>query len=445
MKTAKNYISIITIIALSAPIFSQSNLENYVEQGIESNEFLKSSQYTYEAALQALEVAKSIRSVSLDFVPTYTLAAGGRRLNFPLGDIINPVYSTLNELTGSNQFPQIENVSEQLSPNNFYDLKFRATYPIMNKTIALNENVKNLEVEIASDKIDEYQQKLIADITTAYYDCQMAIQAVDIYVDAMELVEESLRVNRGLLKNGKALPIDVSIAENDSIQLAKEITNSLLTVGTAQAYLNLLVNQSFETPVEFDESLNNLPLAPTSTSVMNRPELAQLNRLTAINSQLIELEKASNKPQVNAFAEFGMQDFDFNVNEESFYIIGGVSMSLNILDGGQQKAKIKQAEATLQAHLNEKKYTTRQLEMEAFVARQQLITSFNNYDAIKKELNLKKDIYRQQQKKYKAGVANYITVQDARNELIQTSLNLNIALNKTWKDCADLKRKLAIK
>jgi hypothetical protein len=46
----------------------------------------------------------------------YFMAGGGRTVDFPVGDLLNPVYTTLNQLTGGNNFPQVTNQSILLNP-----------------------------------------------------------------------------------------------------------------------------------------------------------------------------------------------------------------------------------------------------------------------------------------------------------------------------------------
>nr|MCU0327083.1 TolC family protein [Spirosomataceae bacterium] len=113
-------------------------LESYIQQGVESNLALKQQKLELEKALKAIDIAKSNFSPKISFNPNYTLALGGRRLQFPVGDLLNPVYSTLNKLTQSNNFPQIENVNEQLAPNNFHETKVSFQYPIYNTDIKYN-------------------------------------------------------------------------------------------------------------------------------------------------------------------------------------------------------------------------------------------------------------------------------------------------------------------
>ncbi len=85
---------------------------------------------------------------SVNLTASYTLAAGGRVIEFPIGDLLNGAYATLNQLTASQRFPQLENQKILLAPNNFYDVKVRTTYPIFNKDIQHNQT-----------KVDDWQDQ----------------------------------------------------------------------------------------------------------------------------------------------------------------------------------------------------------------------------------------------------------------------------------------------
>ena len=80
-------------------------LESYVAEGLENNLALQRKQLGYEKSLAALKEAKGLFMPAVSFNATYTLAYGGRAIQFPIGDLLNPVYSTLNQLTESQNFP----------------------------------------------------------------------------------------------------------------------------------------------------------------------------------------------------------------------------------------------------------------------------------------------------------------------------------------------------
>jgi hypothetical protein len=80
----------------------------------------------------SLRIANSYFMPSVGIQGNYTSGRGGRSISFPVGDMLNPVYSTLNQLTGTSNFPQIENVNTTFFPYNFYDAKVHTTVPIVN-------------------------------------------------------------------------------------------------------------------------------------------------------------------------------------------------------------------------------------------------------------------------------------------------------------------------
>ncbi|MFL0686149.1 MAG: TolC family protein, partial [Algoriphagus aquaeductus] len=121
---------------------AQGQLEAYISFGLENNLVLKEKSIELEKSLLALKEAKSYFLPSLDFGANYTLASGGRTIDIPIGTLLNPVYATLNQLTGSNAFPQLENVSEQFLPDNFYDARFRASLPIYNKDLQYQKQIR---------------------------------------------------------------------------------------------------------------------------------------------------------------------------------------------------------------------------------------------------------------------------------------------------------------
>src|SRR5260370_35835574 len=59
--------------------------------------------------LAALDQARALYLPSLDFSARYTRASGGRTIQFPVGDLLNPVYATLNQITLSASFPAVQN------------------------------------------------------------------------------------------------------------------------------------------------------------------------------------------------------------------------------------------------------------------------------------------------------------------------------------------------
>jgi hypothetical protein len=120
---------------------SKTVLDGYVDTALANNAGVKQQQFQLDRAMQALHEARTLFLPSVTAMGNYTKAGGGRTIDFPIGDLLNPVYGTLNQLTASNKFPQLENASILLNPDNFYDVKLRTAMPLINAEVYYNKKI----------------------------------------------------------------------------------------------------------------------------------------------------------------------------------------------------------------------------------------------------------------------------------------------------------------
>ena len=88
---------------------------------------------------------------------------------FRSGDLLNPVYKSLNQLTGSTKFPNLQNKSVLLTPDDYYDARFRTTLPLVNAEIYYNEKIKKETISSNRAAVNVYKRELVKEIKTAYY------------------------------------------------------------------------------------------------------------------------------------------------------------------------------------------------------------------------------------------------------------------------------------
>ncbi len=137
---------LIMLLATSHAVTGQTHLDAYTKTALGNNETIKQQQFLLAKSLYALKEAKSLFLPSAALNVSYTIADGGRKIDFPAGDLLNPVYKTLNQMTGTGNFPQVQNQHVLLNPDNFYDAKIRTTYPILNAEIEYNRKIKNSNI-----------------------------------------------------------------------------------------------------------------------------------------------------------------------------------------------------------------------------------------------------------------------------------------------------------
>jgi outer membrane protein TolC len=105
----------------------QSTLENYINDAFKNNQGLQGQQLQLEKSMFALKEARALFLPDISFGASYSKADGGRSIDLPIGDLFNPVYKSLNQLTNSTAFPNLKNQSILLNPDNYYDARVRTT------------------------------------------------------------------------------------------------------------------------------------------------------------------------------------------------------------------------------------------------------------------------------------------------------------------------------
>src|SRR6218665_2093260 len=199
---------LILLLALSPFIaFSQVSspvLESYIQEGLKNNLALQQETLEIEKAQENVKQAKANFSPKVTFAPTYTVAAGGRRLSFPVGDLLNPVYSTLNKLTNSSSFPQVENVNELLAPNNFHDTKFSFQYPIYNTDIRYNLLIQRDLFTAQEAKKRILENEVRYNITIAYLQYLQTLEAQKIFSASRIVLSDFVKLNEKLVNNNVA-------------------------------------------------------------------------------------------------------------------------------------------------------------------------------------------------------------------------------------------------
>src|SRR5690349_5842888 len=191
-------------VLFAQPAAAQTTVEQYIKKGLEGNLALHQKSFDRQKAELDLKRAKTLFYPQAGLNSQYTLAMGGRTQDIPIGDLLNNVYSTLNQLTGQSKFPQVNNQSIQFLPNDFHDTRVEVVMPVVNTDLYYNRAIKKELINTQQADIDIYKRELVKNIKEAYYQYLQAGKAVDIYNNALALANENLRVSEKMVQNGTA-------------------------------------------------------------------------------------------------------------------------------------------------------------------------------------------------------------------------------------------------
>ncbi len=427
----------LTFIALAAvaslmEAVAQTPLDFYIQEGLKNNLVLQQKQIGLEKAMTSLKIANGMFMPSVGIIGNYTSGKGGRSISLPVGDLLNPVYSTLNQLTESNQFPQIANVEQNFFPHNFYDLKVRTSVPIINTDLIYNKKIQEQQAVLQEFEQEIYKRELIKNIKISYFNYLSAREAITIYKNALVRANESKRVNESLLKSGKGLYAYILRSESEIENMNSQILEAEKQTENSQLYFNFLLNRDSHAEIVTDYSaateIQSLNTVPADANIQQREELKQLRGAIAVNESVVKLNKLFWAPRVSGFVDLGSQYQDWKFNSHSRYYLLGVQLDVPLFAGFTNRNKIHRAQ--LDRKFTELNYNlvSQQLNMSAQVVRNGVATAVQNYQSALKQLEAAQSYQRLIEKGYKEGVNTFIETIDARNQL--TSAQLNVTINQ---------------
>ena len=346
---------------------------------------------------------------------------------------MNGAYATLNQLTGSNAFPQLQNQHILINPDNFYDAKFRTTLPILNAELIYNKKIRQQQVDLQKAEVLLYKRELVKEIKTAYYNYLKAINATSIYESSLRLVEEGLRINTKLYDNSKVNRTAVIRSQNEVSRINASFTSAKKTAESARYYFNFLLNRPLTDSIQVD-SITALPAQQQllGNNISGREELAKLRIVKDINGNLNGLAKSYLIPKVGTSVDLGSQAFDWKFNSQSRYYLFGVSLEWNLFSSGKNNYRVKQTIADREAIAAQTDYVQQQLLTELKVRQADMQSAIAQYSAAQSQLKASQTYYSDMLKLYKEGMVIYIELLDAQNQLIDAQLHANIALFDTW-------------
>lgn len=436
------------IILLLIPLLavSQQPLDVYIKQGLDNNTVVKQKNIALQTALSSLREAKGYFLPSVSLSSSYQSGEGGRYFVFPVGDLVNPVYATLNQLTGNASFPQLENIRTYLNPNNYYDAHIRTSMPVLNPDVYYNYRMKQQQAILPEHELSVYKRELVAAIRNSYYNYVMLLESVSIYENAKVLIDENLRVNESLYRNGKGLQANIKRAEAEAADISARILQAKNELENARRYFNFLINKDLNAAIEPPEDTETaIHIYENTIAHKNtREELLQLGQAVQINKTALQWEKSFWIPKVSAFIDLGSQGADWQVNSYSRYYFGGIQMDISIFNGQTHTRKAEQRKLELQKLELDQENVSRQLDMASQNANANYLSAKAQLDVAIANITASQSYFKVIESGYRQGANSLIEYIDAQNKLTQSRLSANVARYRVLAALTDIERQNAL-
>jgi outer membrane protein len=444
-----------TAASAQPPIPSSSILDNYLRIGLDSNLALHQRNFDLQRSLLDLKRAQAQFYPQAGVSSQYTLADGGRTQSIPVGDLLNGVYSTLNQLTGTNKFPQVANQSVQFLPNNFQDTKMEITLPILNTDLLYNKAVNSEIIHSRKADIDIYRRDLVRNIRQAYYQYLQTEKAVDVYSNALLNVQANLRVSEKFVENNMATKESVLRAQSQVSHVQSSLISAENDRRNAASYVNFLLNRPLNTPVLTDSALltddssaGTQPDAHVVTAssdadaaaIAGREEFTRLRSTQNILATNLRWNQNYLIPKLNAFYDVGFQGYGYHFNNTQFYQLAGINLTWNLFKAGDNKYKISQARIDIRSTGEQYRQLTDQLTLEQQTTVNNYASAVEALHALADEVTSARETYRLTDKRYREGQALQIELIDSRTQMTDAEIRYTLGRLAVLNRAADLER-----
>ena len=412
-------------------------VEALVAAGLERNLGLAAQSLDLQRAEQALNEARAALRPQLDLNARYSVSRGGRDIDVPLSDLLNPVYSTLNQLLQqqgqSAQFPTLEQTSFSLLREHEQDTRLTLRQLLYAPAARANVDRFAAEREAFEAELERFRQQLARDIRIAYYGWSQARAALAIVDASLMVLAENVRVSQALYDNGKVTRDQVLRAEAERLELEQEQSRSQAQVAIARRYLNFLLDWPLDQQIAASRQQQPLPLLSLPSlesleqqTLQGRMELTRLDAALRAAEAAERAARASRGPTLSAQLDVGIQGETYGFGPGKNQSIASLVLSVPITDGGARRAR--QAQARLQRERLEidRQQLERQLRLDLRAALERLDTALKGYSSAEARVAAAREAFRIASRKRDVGSINQVEFIDAERSQTRAELNLNL-------------------
>ncbi len=424
-------------------------LEEYFRLGLRQNLALKQKEADYELSLLALEKARGMFLPNLTFDSRYSRAGGGRMIDFPLGDLFNPVYGSLNQIfqalgQPTQNFPLLENQQIPFLREREHETKLRLIQPVFQPALYFNAEIRRQQVMARQAALNSYKNILIRDIGLAYFNYLQARRGEKIYRGALKVMRENAALSASLLKNGVVTRDVTQSARAELAQLEQQLIEADNKVRLAASYFNFLLNRPLDDSIRVDNSLpfSTLEMADVQAlrqqALKNRYEFMQLSSGQRARKAQGRLHGAAYLPTLSLVADYGFQGESYRFSDKDDYWMASALLQWNIYNGGQDETERQMALISLKQLQLRERELTRQIELDVDNQYRRLIYLQKSFWAAQKQVRAAEEAFRIIRARYKAGESLWLNLSDAREKMTRARLALEISQLEIYKQRINL-------
>ncbi len=426
----------------------EEGLQQVVDDALAANLELQAGYARAAQRLAALDQARARYLPVLDVAGRYSAADGGRTIELPVGDLLNPVYQTLDQMLAATgqppQFPRVKNQEIKLLRSHEQETKVEIAQPLYEPRLRPTVEASRQQLQSAEASLAALRARVVRDAQQAYYQWLAAQQTVLVLETTRDLARANLDANESLYRNGRITRDLVYRAEADVLEVEQQRLAAASRVHIAQSYVNLLRNAPLAaalpqaridaaTVERFRERLiaRIAGRKPDVTALQQlgtsrRQELRGLEAAIAAGEAQQDLARAAFKPVLAVGAEAGIQGETYGVGADERYVLASVILRWNAFRGGADLAALSEAKALTDELRATRDLAAQQVRLEVQQAYENLTVAEASLDTAAKRAEAAAGAFHIATRKRDLGQINQAEFIDARRAYTDAELNLNV-------------------
>jgi outer membrane protein TolC len=452
-------------------------VQRLVREALENNRSLKQERIALDQRRAALDQARGQYLPSLDLQARYTRARGGRTIDFPVGDLINPAYRGLEETTGRS-FPRLANREIAFLRGTEQNTTLQLRQPLFQPKILYGTRARRHTVEAQQAAVEARRRTLARDVQVAYFRFRKAQARVDILEATRTRVREHLRTSRRLLAAATVTKDAVHRAEVEVLDVRQRLADAQSARDHARRRLNVLCNRQTTAPIPapttdvdrliaqrrraveqalgraFSDS-DAVAVAPGAVGAPERavvagteatgggrggPEGAEwISRRATERPRLARLDAAADAaddrrraaqteylPTVSLGVEAGIQGERYGFSGDKPFGRASLTLEWNLFDGFRDRSRVQRRELEAKRLRTRRAHVEQQLALEAHKALEAVRVAQQSLHTAAARVTAARESFRLTRRRYDAERASQAALIDARTALTRAELNRTV-------------------
>lgn len=404
----------------------ESPLDALVREGIRNNLGLRQERLEDARSEAAVRQARGLYLPAVSLDARYSRTSGV----LDIGDLVNPAYAALNQLTRSDAFPTDVDARLPLAQ----ETKLRLTQPLFQPAVRENHRLARSLRGLQGAELAAATRQLAADVQAAYLGHASTVRVVETYRATLPLLDENLRVNERLVANGKATSEGVYRARAERSETLQKLAEAERQRDAAARGLNFLLGRPLDAPVDVlpDSALDaatDVPLdAALRSALAAREELAQADfGIRAAESQG-RLARASYLPGVSLAVDYGVQGQRYRFGADDDFAVASLVLQWSVFNGGQDAARNQAARLDAERARTRRAELERAVEMQVKQAWEAVASARTARAAADDRLAAARRTFELVSRRWEQGIAPHIEFVDARTAYTAARLNAVLTL-----------------